>query len=214
MPEFSDHANPKVNAPFMAPDLDVKLWTDRFEGESREVYRAREALVATLALKPGMAVADIGAGTGLFVKYFADAVGPTGKVFAVDIAEPFLAQIKTRAADAGLSQVETLLGASAKTNLGPSSVDVAWVCDVYHHFEDPPTMLADIHAALRPNGRLAVVDFHRIPGVTTEFILGHVRADKATFVAEIESAGFRLAPDIDTSFLTENYLVIFERVGL
>ena len=203
-------ADPKINAPYLDPALDVDAWTNRFEGESREVYRAREALVATLGLKPGMTVADVGTGTGLFVKYLADAVGPTGRVIATDIAAPFLARVQARADAAGLTQVETRLGGADDTRLPHNAVDLVFMSDVYHHFEAPGPILASIHAALRPGGRLAIVDYHRIPGVSSDFILGHVRADRATVVAEIEAAGFRKLPDPPAPFLEENYLVVFE----
>jgi predicted methyltransferase len=210
-PAAAPGADPKVNAPFRDPALDVGTWTSRFEGESREVWRAREQLVAALGLTPGMAVADVGTGTGLFVKYLADAVGPKGRVIATDIAPAFLENVRKRATDAGLSQVETLLGDTASTNLPPASIDLAWICDVYHHFEQPGAVLASLRAALRPGGRLAIVDFHRIPGTSSDFILGHVRAGRETVVAEIEAAGFRRLPDPPASFLSDNYFLLFER---
>lgn len=204
-------ADPAINAPFRDGALDVKVWTDRFEGESREVYRARDAIVAAIGLKPGLVVADVGTGTGLFVKYFSDAVGPTGRVVAVDIAEKFLTLVRERAAAAGLTNVETRLGTTDSAQLSPASVDVVFVCDTYHHFETPMTMLASLMSALRPGGRLVIVDYHRIPGKTSEFLMGHVRANRETVVAEIESAGLTKLADPPAPFLDENYLVVFER---
>lgn len=204
-------ADPAINAPFRDGALDVKVWTDRFEGESREVYRAREAIVAAIGLEPGMVVADVGTGTGLFVKYFSDAVGPTGRVVAVDIAEKFLTLVRERAAAAGLTNVETQLGTTGSAQLPPASLDVAFVCDTYHHFETPMTMLASLYSALRPGGRLVIVDYHRIPGKTSEFLMGHVRANRETVISEIEGAGFERLADPPAPFLDENYLVVFER---
>ncbi|MBT9557120.1 MAG: methyltransferase domain-containing protein [Myxococcales bacterium] len=204
-------ADPAINAPFRDAALDVKVWTDRFEGESREVYRAREAIVAAIGLEPGMVVADVGTGTGLFVKYFSERVGPTGRVVAVDIAETFLALVRERAAAAGLTNVETRLGTTDSAQIPAGSVDVAFVCDTYHHFETPTTMLASLQSALRSGGRLIIVDYHRIPGKTSEFLMGHVRANRETVISEIEAAGFVRLQGPPAPFLDENYLVVFER---
>ncbi len=204
-------ADPAINAPFRDAALDVKVWTERFEGESREVYRAREAIVAAIGLEPGMTVADVGTGTGLFVKYLSDAVGPEGRVVAVDIAEAFLTLVRERAAAAGLTNVETRLGTTDSAELPPDSVDVVFVCDTYHHFETPLVMLGSLRSALRSGGRLVIVDYHRIPGKTTEFLMGHVRANQETVIAEIEGAGFHRLPDPPAPILDENYLIIFER---
>ncbi len=204
-------ADPKLNAPFRDPAMDVNAWSSRFEGESREVYRAREAIVALLGLEAAMAVADVGTGTGLFVKYLADAVGPTGKVVATDISEKFLAHVRERAKTAGLTNVETRLGTTASAELEAASVDLIFVCDVYHHFEAPMTMLASLFSALRPKGRLVILDFHRIPGKTSEFLMNHVRAGRETVIAEVEEAGFVRLPDPPAPFLEDNYLVVFQK---
>jgi len=79
--------DPKINEPFKKPD--VKGFIQKFESEDREVYAKRAEVVAALGLKPGMSVADVGAGTGLFTRLFADKVGKTGRVYAVDIAQDF-----------------------------------------------------------------------------------------------------------------------------
>lgn len=204
-------ADPKINDPFRDPTLDLGAWSDRFEGESREVYRSREAIIALLSLRPGMTVADVGTGTGLFVKYLADAVGPTGRVIATDISERFVAHVRERAARAGLSQVEVRLGATTDAGLDRESVDLVFVCDVYHHFEAPMPMLASLFDALKPGGRLVILDFHRIPGKTSDFIMNHVRAGREVVLAEVEQAGFTKLPDPPTPFLEDNYIVVFER---
>src|SRR5262249_29590610 len=80
-------ADPKINEPFRKPN--VKEFIKKFESDSRENFAQRHEIVAALELKPGMAVADVGAGTGLFTRLFAEKVGPTGKVYAVDIARSF-----------------------------------------------------------------------------------------------------------------------------
>ena len=202
-------APPSINAPFRAETLNVDTWSERFEGESREVYRARESIVAALDLKTGQVVADVGAGTGLFVAYLSRAVGPTGRVIAVDISPTFVDHIRHRAAEAGLVNVVAQLGGTADVKLAPASVDVIYVCDTYHHFEDTAGILATMHRALKPGGRLAVVDYHRIDGKTRPFLMDHVRADQDVFAAEIAAAGFTRLPDPPAPFLEENYLMVF-----
>src|SRR5262249_10592709 len=98
----------EINKPFQNPD--VAAYIKRFESESREVYAQREAIVRALGLKRGMAVADIGAGTGLFTRLFADRVGSEGKVYAVDVSAPFLKHIAAEASKRGQTQIQTLPG--------------------------------------------------------------------------------------------------------
>lgn len=200
---------PGINKTFEDPGLDVVQWTERFEKEGREIYDHRQQIVAACQLRPGLDVADVGAGSGLFTRLFAEKVGPDGQVFAVDIAEKFLHAIRQASAAAGLKNIATVLGAVDDTRLPPASVDVVFLCDTYHHFEFPQKSLASIHRALRPGGRLVIVDFKRIEGVSSEWILKHVRAGQEVVTQEIEASGFRL---IDTQdFLQENYLLRFER---
>lgn len=198
-----------INAQFLDPKMDPQEWQERFEGESREVFVARQAILAAVGVKSGNEVADIGAGTGLFTASFASEAGAEGWVYAVDISSRFLEFIAQRAAAAGLANITPVLCTERSTNLPPASIDVAYVCDTYHHFEYPADTLASIYAALRPGGRLVIVDFEREDGVSSEWVLGHVRAGKAVVTAEIEAAGFALKSEPDVHGLEENYLLVF-----
>jgi ubiquinone/menaquinone biosynthesis C-methylase UbiE len=197
---------PTINQNFKSADLDVESWATRFTGESREVFRARNDVVKAIGLKPGEAIADIGAGTGLYTRLFAQAVGPTGKVYATDIAPKFLTYIAANAAKDGLKNVETVQGADRSTNLKDASVDVAFSSDVYHHFEYPMTMNASIRRALKPNGRLYVLEMEKSGSQTA-----HVRAPKNEVIAEIEKSGFKLVEDVKVPGLRENYLLHFQK---
>lgn len=202
---------PGINAEYLKPDLNPAQWTERFEREGREIYDHREKIVAAAALKPGQTVADIGAGTGLFMPYFSRAVGPTGKVIAVDIVPAFVAKLKGRAAELGLANVSTVLCTERSVELPPASIDVAFICDVYHHFEYPQSSLASIRKALKPGGTLVVVEFKRIPGVSSEWIMNHVRAGQEVFEAEIAAAGFvRIG---ESPILKDNYILRFRRTA-
>jgi len=202
---------PGVNATFLSEDLDVERWVGVFESESREIFARRDALADALGLAPGMAVADIGAGTGLFMGPFAERVGPAGRVYEVDISPRFLAHLRARAAAAGLAQVRVVTGSERSVELPPASVDVAFVCDTYHHFEYPHSTLASLRAALRPGGALVVVDFERIPGRSRDWVLEHVRAGREVFAREIEAAGFEPRGAVAVEGLEENYVLRFRR---
>jgi SAM-dependent methyltransferase len=157
------NVNPGINAEYLKPDLQVTQWVERFEREGREVYDNRQRIVETIGLKSGMRVADIGAGSGLFTPLLAEKVGPRGRVHAVDIVPAFLEHIQRRMDAAGLRQVQTVLCTDRSVELPPASIDVAFLCDVYHHFEYPQSSLASIHRALKPGGVLVMVEFKRIP---------------------------------------------------
>lgn len=213
-PENEGEANvaPGINARYKSASLDVDHWVERFSGESREVYVARYEVLEALGLEPGDRIADVGAGTGLYTQLLAESVGPQGRVYAVDISRPFLDFIAENAAADGLDNVTTVLGEDRTSNLPAAAVDVIFHCDTYHHFEFPKTMTADLARALAPGGEMFVLDFERIPGVSSDFILGHVRADKATVISEIETSGFELVEEVDLEGLSENYLLKFRKV--
>lgn len=200
---------PGINDPFKNPD--VKVFQGKFEVESREVYAKRKEIIGHCKLKPGMAVADVGAGTGLFTRLFAVEVGDKGKVYAVDIAKIFLDHIARTAKEQKLTNIEPVLCTATSCELKPNSVDLVYVCDTYHHFEFPSRTLASIHKALKPGGQLVVIDFHRIPGKSSDWILGHVRAGQEVVEKEIEEAGFKKTGEVK-DLLQENYFIRFEKV--
>jgi len=202
-------ADPKINEPFKQPDL--KGFIKKFESDDREIYTRRDEIVAALGLRPGMAVADVGAGTGLFTRLFAERVGTAGKVYAVDIAPKFLAHIAAEAKKRRQTQVVTVLGSQNSTNLTAESVDLAFLCDVYHHLENPEKMLGSIHRVLKPEGKLVVIDFDRREGRSTDFVLNHVRASQDVFRKEIEANGFKLVPTREAPRLKETFFLRFEK---
>jgi predicted methyltransferase len=199
---------PGINKPFEDPD--VKEYIGKFETESREIYTKRKEIVAACKLKPKMVVADVGAGTGLFTRLFAQEVGPEGKVYAVDIAPRFIEHVEETCKKAGLKNVKGIVCTQTSAELPENAVDLVFICDTYHHFEFPSRTMASIHRALRPGGRLVLIDFHRIPGKSSEWTLNHVRAGQEVFVKEIVTAGFKVVDE--EKLLSENYLVRFEKV--
>ena len=205
----SDSVRPGINDKFLDPNLKIEKWVKLFEGESREVFSARSNLLDALDLKPGMHVADIGAGTGLFITVFADQVGRKGCVYAVEISVPFLKRLRDVSEDR--KQIIPVLCDQDSVRLPYRSVDVAFTCDVYHHFEYPQKTLKSILFALKPGGEFIVVDFEKIPGVTPEWIMKHVRADKQTVKKEVLQAGFEFVKEKKVRGIRENYVLIFRK---
>ena len=200
-----------INSRFLDPKLDVDEWIGKFEIESRETYAARERVLAACQLKPGMKVADVGAGTGFYCRLFASAVGKDGWVYAVDISPRFLEHINKKSEAEGIANITSILGTEKSTRLPNESVDLIFTCDTYHHFSHPESTLASLHAALKPGGTLVLIDFERIPGESRRFILGHVRAGKRVFRQEVLDAGFELIEEVEIPSFKENYLLRFRK---
>jgi len=194
---------PGINAPYRARGA-ARTWSRRFERDGREVHDHQAQIVAALGLRAGMAVADIGAGTGLFTLAFADSVGPTGTVYAVDLIPEFLAHIGAKLRKAGITHVQLVQASDRSSELPAASVDLVFMSDAYHHLEYPQHVLATLKAALRPGGTLWVIDFERDtssdPGLRR-----HVRAGKSQVLAELAQAGFELVREIP--MLQENYIL-------
>lgn len=203
---------PGVNTEYLKPELEVQEWVNRFEREGREPYDHRFEIVDAARIRRGAEVADIGTGTGLFVPLLSRAVGPQGKVYAVDIAEDFVEYVEKKAGEAGLKNVETVHCTERSVELPANSIDVAFICDVYHHFEYPQSTLESIHRALRENGEIFMVEFKREPGVSSEWAMNHIRAGKEEFTKEIEAAGFRKVEE-NEEMMKENYILRFRKVG-
>jgi ubiquinone/menaquinone biosynthesis C-methylase UbiE len=129
------------------------------EGQIKAAEAEMPELVKVLELKPGMSVADVGAGFGAWTVQFAKAVGPSGRVYATDLGAPQLDALREYVKREGLNNVTVIEGAVNSTNLPAGCCDAALVRDAYHHFTAPNDMVKSLAAALKPGGRLAIVDF-------------------------------------------------------
>jgi ubiquinone/menaquinone biosynthesis C-methylase UbiE len=202
---------PGINTNFLDPKLDADTFVKRFETESREVFAKRSAIARACGLKEGMAIADVGAGTGLFLDFFARDVKKSGRVYAVELSEVFAERLQKRIESRKQSQVEVVVCTERDVSLSEGSVDSVFTCDTYHHFEYPKATLASIHRALRPGGTFVIVDFERIPGKTREWLLNHVRCGKEEVIREVTAAGFALVEEVSLGF-KENYFLRFKRI--
>lgn len=199
---------PGINDNFKDPDVDKYI--ERFEGESRSIFAHRHDIIQALNLKPGMAVGDIGAGTGFFSLLISDAVGPEGKVFSVDIAKNFIEHIKKISAEHGKANIEGIVCSERSADLPAQSIDLAFICDTYHHFEYPFDTLASIHAALKPGGKMVIVDFARIEGRSNDWTLKHVRCGMGTVIDEVQQAGFDFVEKKPVP-MDDQYVIVFTK---
>ncbi len=174
------------------------------DAPDRDLRQKPEALIARMNLQAGMAVADIGAGVGYMLPHLSRAVGPTGKVYGEDIQQDFLDQARAKLTREKLSNVQLVLGTETDPKLAPASVDVAVILDVYHHFDYPAKMLAHIRSAIKPGGRLFVIDDYRHGRED------HIRLERDDVVKEIEANGFDLLSTSD-QIPDEQYILMFER---
>jgi predicted methyltransferase len=154
-----------------------------------------DRLAEWLQIKPGAHVADLGAGDGRYAIALAHRVGPSGRVYATEIDQQQLARIRSAANNAGLTNVRVIEGAVARTNLPDGCCDALFSRNVYHHLSDAAAINADIFRALRPGGRLLVIDFE--PGGILDLVphggdrRGGHGTRKETMVKEVTAAGFR-----------------------
>ena len=133
-------------------------WLERPERESEEEpSRAIEAL----DLRPGMTVADIGAGSGYYTVRMARKVGAEGRVYATDIQVGMLSIVQRRAAQEGLQNIKPVLGAPDDPRLPPGSLDLALMVDVYHELSQPQAFVRRLREALKPDGRLVLIEYRK-----------------------------------------------------
>jgi len=175
------------------------------ESPDRAGWQPPARVVGTLGLRAGMTVADVGAGTGYFARRFAAAVGPTGKVLALDIEPEMLEELRRRAPDA--TNIETRRAEPADPGLAPASVDVVFICDTGHHLHDRVRYYGKLRRALRRGGRLVLVDFYKRPLPVGPPV--QEKLSRAETQREAEAAGFRLRAS--HTFLTHQYFLEFAR---
>jgi ubiquinone/menaquinone biosynthesis C-methylase UbiE len=214
-PQRPENLPEGINESFLDPNMDPEEFIKRFEVESREVFASRFQIVDALELSPGISIADVGAGTGLFMNAFSKEVGSEGKVYAVEISPSFVKHLRQRAVKENLDNVEVVFCSDRDANLPKDSVDRIFLCDVYHHFEFPQQTLQSLWRALRPGGMLILIDFHREPPEASpervEWLKGHVRDPMDVFRSEVQQAGFRFKDQVDIEGFKENYFLRFTK---
>jgi predicted methyltransferase len=184
-------------------------------GPERDAWQRPAEVMDALGLGPGMRVADVGSGNGYFTFHLAARVGPSGKVYAVDIDDGELKKIRRRAKADGLTQIETVLGARDDPRLAPESLDVALIVNAYHEMRDYDAMLAGIFRALKPGGVFGVIEAEDEPGKPRESYHDRHRMPTEVVREDAARAGFRFAgerpgfvrPSREKTF----YFLLFEK---
>ena len=193
------------NAKFNKADLDAALWAKRFASPKREVFAKRDAIIAQMTLKAGDVIADVGAGTGIFVAPFAHLIGAKGHVFAIEVAKPFVTQLTTTFA--GTPNVTVVAGKPHTTTLPTNSVDVAFVADTWHHFDDPGAMAADLARIVKPGGRLVVVELEKLEGLVSDWQFGHVHESRSEVIRQLQAVGFSKGRILGVAGMQHNWAV-------
>jgi ubiquinone/menaquinone biosynthesis C-methylase UbiE len=188
------------------PPPTTNSYIQHLEDPSRAAWQKPEEVVRVLNLKSGENVADIGAGSGYFSVRFARAVGPAGRVFAVDIDLDMLAYIEQRARQENLRNIRTILADPHDPGLAAASVDLIFICATLHHITDRAKYYPLLAKALRPGGRIVIIDFQKrmLPvGPSLE-----MKIAREEVLNEFGAAGFHLAGEFD--FLPYQYFLVFE----
>jgi predicted methyltransferase len=200
-------AAPGVTAPRREP-ANVMSWekADWLEREGRAEMEKPEVVLQALELKPGMTVAEIGAGTGFFSRRIAKAVGPTGKVYAEDIQPQMLDRLRQYTSKEDIQNVVPVLGTETDPRLPAHGVDRVLLVDVYHEFQKPEPMLAAIRDGLAPGGTVVLVEY-RLEGDTASHINSKHRMSVEQVLQEWTAAGFTLVRRDET--LPSQHLFVF-----
>ena len=188
------------------PPESTSAYIKALEDPGRNEWQKPEDVVGHLELKPGETVADIGAGSGYFTVRLARAVGPGGKVYAVDIDQGMLNYIEHRAGQDRLTNIQTVLADPDNPKLPASSVDLIFICDTLHHISGREKYYPLLARSLKPGGRFVDVDFHKRPlpiGPPVE-----MKIAKSAMIEEAQPAGFHLVKEFE--FLPYQYFLVFQ----
>lgn len=193
----------------MDPNCDTDYWNNGLEWHEKDIVIHKKEIFEALPLKPGDIVADVGAGTGAFEKGLSEKVGPNGKVFAIEIAPAFIPYMKNRFVKENLKNVEVINGKTNKTTLTKSSVNMVFVVDTYHHFDEAEKMVKDFHHILKDQGHLVIVDFKTGPQARA-WVNDHVGISQEEIIKQVTEGGFELLREEKIPFI-ESFQLTFQK---
>jgi ubiquinone/menaquinone biosynthesis C-methylase UbiE len=194
----------------MPPKSEDRPLKDRIatmERAERDEWQKPDEVVKALDLKNRDVVADVGAGTGYFSRRLARAVAPDGKVYAVDVAADILAYLQERADREGIHNIVTIVSRPDDPLLPANSLDLAFFCDTTHHIEHRVNFYRKLFPALKPHGRMAIIDYP--PDSPHSPHKPEQMVPRSQVISEAEQAGFKFVKDFQ--FLPYHYFLIFEK---
>ena len=199
----------QANTQYQTPD-GRKVVAATLSAPDREERQKPRELVKAMGITRGMSVGDVGTGIGYMVPFLSRGVGPNGRVFAEDIFEDYLAAAKMSADSQHLNNVVFIRVTDKDPKLPEASLDRVLVLDVYHHFDYPEAMLAGIHKALKPDGRLVIVEYYKNEtAMPNGRALTHIRLNKPDVIKEVEANHFHVVsqsehvPDVQYMLVLE-----------
>lgn len=188
---------------------DVEHWVSVFDDPERDAWQKPERVVETLGLRPGSRVADLGAGTGYFVRHLARAVGERGRVFALEVEPALVAHLRERAEREGAANVIPVLTSYDRARLPRESIDLVLIVDTFHHIDARLGYFQRLREALAADGRVAVIDWRKQP--LPEGPPPAHKLAREQVIEEMKAAGYRLAAEFD--FLPYQYFLVFSPQG-
>jgi cyclopropane fatty-acyl-phospholipid synthase-like methyltransferase len=183
---------------------DLDAYAAHLESADRAAWQKPDQVVAALGLRPGQAACDVGSGPGYFTLRLARAVGADGRVFAVDVEPRLLSLLGERLATAGLRNVTPVLARPDDPLLPRAACDVVLVVDTYHHFPDGPAYLRGLRGVLKPDGRIANIDFHKRDTPVGPPLARRIARED--FLRDAAAAGLAVASE--ETFLPHQYFLV------
>ncbi len=186
-------------------------WEKTLESPNRTATQKVAEVLSDLSLKPGMIVADIGAGSGFFSRPLAKAVAPNGKVYAVDIQQGLLDYINKRDTEENIHNIQTVLGEFDDPKLPVRNVDLAFINDVLHHIEHRAVYLKALGTYMKPDGRIAIIEMNKDDPNTGHKNQPELLVGREEIMGWMSDAGFKLVEEHADLFPGTKWFLIFGR---
>ena len=191
---------------------DIKQYLEHLDSEERDQYQKPRQVIEALNLKPGLAVADLGSGSGYFTRRFIEAVTESGKVYAVDVEPEMLKYTEESVVHMHRSYTaEFILARPDNPKLPYESIDLLFLCNTYHHLEERAKYFSDTKSSLKPGGRIAIIDFYNDERSGELGFPKHHLVSRETVIAELTKASYRLVRE--HTFLPRQYFLEFAPIA-